>query len=88
MMKIFSFCYVSIFIYSKHYAILNEHSSDGYSNKKIKKEKSSSKPGIYLISRAINKVSNSIITSSPNFHLHPLVFIGYISCTCLLYIKY
>ena len=27
---------MSLFIYSKHYAILNEHSSDGYSNKKIK----------------------------------------------------
>lgn len=34
---------MSLFIYSKHYAILNEHSSDGYSNKKIKKEKSSCK---------------------------------------------
>lgn len=31
-MKSFLFA-MSLFIYSKHYAILNEHSSDGYSNR-------------------------------------------------------
>ena len=72
---------MSLFIYSKHYAILNEHSVDGYSNKK-KRKKQAAKTGIYLISRAVNKVSNLITTSPPNFHLQSLVFIGYITCTC------
>lgn len=60
----------------------------GIQIRKLKRKNQAAKPGIYLISRAINKVSNSIITSPPNFHLHSLVFIGYITCTCLLYIKY
>lgn len=55
---------------------------------KLRRKGQVEKPGIYLISRAINKVSNLITALPPNFHLQHIVFIGYITYTCLLYIKY
>ena len=54
----------------------------GIQIRKLKRKKQPT--GTYLVSRAINKVSNLITAPSPNFHLLPLVFIGYITCTCLL----
>ena len=56
--------------------------------RKLRRKEQVAKPGIYLISRAINKVSNLFTALPPNLHLQHIVFIGYITCTCLLYIKY